>query len=138
MTYSNAIGVVSCTMCAYLLLRFADMDSAIAIDYEVEADAFPATGFVPAVNVGYSIFFAFDGGRTVDNDLGYLSHSLVRIPLIRHRRVMRKPPRQMPKSMRDRWSNQVRGRCISFTSEIVTSYGIESLWTILTVSRRSL
>lgn len=76
------------------------MDATVTIDDEVVADAFPALGSMPAVNVGNGVVLAFDCGRTVDDDFGYLSHSLLRRPLIRHRIVIRKPLRQMPKQIR--------------------------------------
>lgn len=34
--------------------------------------------FVPAVDVLHGEVFAFDGGRTVDDDLGYRSHRRIR------------------------------------------------------------
>lgn len=73
------------------------MNAAISIDDELVADAFPTLGFVPTVNVGNGVVLAFGGGTTMDDDFGYLSHSFERIPLIRHRIVIRKPLRQMPK-----------------------------------------
>lgn len=112
---------MTCTVGSDHLEGTACFDGAVESDDVVVAYHLETSLFVPAIDILHGEVFAFDGGRTVDDDLGYLSHSFVRIPLIRHRRVMRIPPRQMPKHMRDRWSNQVSGRWISLTSVMVTS-----------------
>lgn len=54
------------------------MDAAIAIDDEVIAYLAETSLSVPTVDVGYCVVLALDGGRTVDDDFGDLSHSVKR------------------------------------------------------------
>lgn len=44
------------------------MDAAIAVDDVVVADALPASGFVPTVNVLNGIVLAFGRGGAVDDE----------------------------------------------------------------------
>ena len=63
-------------MSTYLALGTTDVDGAIAIDDEVIAYLAESLGTMPTVDVDYCIVPTLLGGTTVDDDLGYLSHSL--------------------------------------------------------------
>lgn len=66
--------VVVLTVSTDLFLWASFVDAAIAVDDVVIADAFPASGFVPAVNVLDGVVLVFGRGGAVDDDESYLAH----------------------------------------------------------------
>ena len=60
--------VVTCAVGACFWLGATNMDASITIDDKVIAYAFPAFGFMPAVDVGNGVVLTFDGGGTMDDD----------------------------------------------------------------------
>jgi len=67
-------GVMTPAVSSGLFDVTADVDTAVTIDDIVVADAFEATGAMPAVDVGNGIVAALGGGGTMDDDFGDLSH----------------------------------------------------------------
>lgn len=97
------------------------MDAAIAIDDEMIADAFPAFGFMPAVDVGNCIVTAFGGGTTMDDDLLYFHRRKRDFRLIVNlAKSTNRTPVRKKKQIRHNRSKGVRGLVISFTSVTVT------------------
>lgn len=95
---------------SYFGLGTAYMNAAITIDDEMVAYLAEASGSVPAVDVGNGVVATLDGGATMDDDLGNLSHNVERIPLIKHKRRIVKPAKQMSKQTRHNRSKNVEGR----------------------------
>lgn len=124
-------------------------DGSVETDDKVVSDHFKASLFVPAVDILYREVFAFDSGRTVDDDFpntsgssfaprtikracclsvwrrfSYLSHSL---RSLRMKRMMGLATITLTititkkKQSLDALSNQVSGRVISLISVTVTS-----------------
>lgn len=69
-----AVGVVAQAVGTGYFHGAAEVDGAIAVDDVMVADALPALGAVPTVDVGHGVVATLWGGATVDDDLGDLSH----------------------------------------------------------------
>lgn len=67
-TDTNTDGIVTGTVSSYFIFCSTYMDWSVSIDDEVVANAFPAFGFVPAVDVGNCVVVTFGCGWTMNDD----------------------------------------------------------------------
>lgn len=73
-TDTDGVSIVVHAVGTDLFFWASFVDAAIAIDDVVITDAFPTSGFVPAIDVLDGIVLAFGSGGAVDDDKGYCSH----------------------------------------------------------------